>query len=108
MNLRDIRPWAQTWFALKLVVAFALLIGGLLISPFLWGWDGGLGLILGLQLAATAALALFVFFAWVDRDVRLHAAEIHRRHRHERPAPDGDLTDVAGAPSLPPWMGVGP
>lgn len=105
LKLREIRPWAQTWFALELLVAFAVLAGGLVVCPFLWGWYGTTGLLAGLIMSAVAAVMVFGFLVWVGQDARRAQPEVHREHAKEKPQPDGDMTDVASGPSLPPWMG---
>jgi hypothetical protein len=108
LKLREIRPWAQTWFALELLVAFAVLAAGLAVCPFAWGWYGVNGLLAGLAMSAAAAAIVFGFLVWVGRDARRAQPEVHREHVKEKPLPNGDLRDVVSAPDLPPWMGVGP
>jgi hypothetical protein len=107
MNLREIRPWAQTWFALELVTALAVMLAGLLVCPFLWGWYGTTGLLIGLAMSLVGAVVVFGFLTWVGYDARRSAKQVHSEHLKERPDPTGDLTDVASAPVMPPWMGTG-
>ena len=90
-----------------MIVAFAVLAAGLVAAPFLMGWYGMPGLLVGLALSAVAAVGMFAFLRWVGRDASRSYPKIHEEHRHEKARPDGDLTDVAGAPDLPPWMGTG-
>lgn len=108
MNLREIRPWAQTWFALELVVILAATMAGFLVCPFLWGWYGLTGLAVGVGMSLFVGAVTYGFLAWIGYDARRSVHQVHGEHRKERPGPDGDLTDVAGAPALPPWMGVKP
>jgi hypothetical protein len=106
MNLRSIRPWAQIVFSLDLMILAAVALIGLIAMPFLWAFDGGLGLLFGFGITTFVALCVFAYAAWIDRDARRSIAEARREHRKARPGPDGDMTDVAGAPDPPPWMGV--
>lgn len=103
-----IRSWAKTWFGLELIVTLAVLLAGLACVPFLWGWYGMAGLLVGLTASAVASAGIFAFLRWMGRDVRSSLPQIHAEHHHKKAEPDGDLTEVASAPVLPPWMGTGP
>jgi hypothetical protein len=51
------------------------------------------------------ALAFLGFFFWISRDARKVGKELRRQRKHPKPRPDGDMSDVAGIPQQPPWMG---
>jgi len=105
LKLREIRPWAKTWFSLELILTFAVLVAGLSAVPLLWGWDGPPGVIAGLALSAGAAVAIFAFFRWMKHNARRSLPGVHEEHRRRWSDAKEDLTDVAAAPDLPPWMG---
>jgi hypothetical protein len=88
----------------RMLTAFAILALGLMAWPFLWLWGGMAGLFAGLMTVAAAFVGA-ALLSLVGRDARRALPKVHGEHRRERPEPDGDLTDVAGAPDLPPWMG---
>jgi hypothetical protein len=107
--MSSIRSWVQAFVYLDFLCLFAwavatatlgllLMLTCLLLGQFV--------LAVVATLLALQGLALLGFVAWMTRDARQSRQAVHRAHRKARPGPDGDLSDVAGAPALPPWMGV--
>jgi hypothetical protein len=109
MRLSTIRSWAQTFVYLDFLCCFAWAAVaatlGLLLMLTCWllGQDALAVVVVPLVLQG---LALLLFVAWMTGDARRAHHAVHSAHRKEKPGPDGDLTDVASAPALPPWMGV--
>jgi hypothetical protein len=109
MRLTTLRSWAQVFiyldFLCYLVWAGVAATLGVLVAVFAL-LLGSMTLTIGTGVAALHGVALLLFLAWMTGDARRSWKEIHRAHRRERPGPNGDLTNVASAPALPPWMGV--
>jgi len=105
---RKLRNWARTFiyldmlfYAVWCVVAATFGTLFLIVAVIQGDWERSLSL-LG---TAAGSAAILGFFYWVYRDARKASKEMRRQRRQSRPRPDGDMSDVAGLPQRPPWMG---
>ncbi len=106
--LRQMRRWGRAFLYLDLMstaawyIAAAVIGTLLLVVAFARGQDDQ---IFPLLVAVLWAVAVLGFFGWVFRDARAARKELRRQRHKPKARPDGDLTDVAGTPQRPPWMG---
>jgi hypothetical protein len=106
--LRKTREWARTFLSLDLLFTVAgyvvaAVFGTLfLIVVILRGDQEQILPLLG---TVVGALVILGFFSWISRDARKAGQELRRQRKRSRARPDGDGSDVAGAPRQPPRMG---
>jgi hypothetical protein len=106
--LRGVRQWAQTFIYLDWLFALAWLAAGAVLGLL------ALTVVLGrgeyrqvpaILVPVLAVVLLFAFVRWVSRDARQASKRLRAERGQAKPRPDGDMSDVAGLPSRPPWMG---
>jgi choline-glycine betaine transporter len=106
--LQKIRQWGQTFIYLDLMftmtwfvvcAVFALIF---LVIVLIRGQNE---MIIPLLIPLVVILTILGLAHWVARDARKASKALRYERRRRKPGPDGDMSDVAGIPKRPPWMG---
>ena len=106
--MRRIRKWAKTFAYWDLLFSLAwdvLLVTFCLVFLVVVLIRGRYDQVPGLLGTALAGVAFLGFAAWVARDARRASRALRQRRKQGGPRPDGEMSDVAGKPDRPPWMG---
>lgn len=108
MLMPKIRAWAQAFIYLDLLSQIALALVLVVVGSPLFvalAWWGQSDLLGPLAFAILHSLAFLGLLLWLGREAR--RASLAPLHRKEvRPAPDGDMSDVAGVLRAASWTGM--
>jgi hypothetical protein len=66
---------------------------------------GGLAGLSDLIPTAVVVLLILGMLTWVLRDARQESKRLRQEYEERKPSADGDVSEVAGIPPRPPWMG---
>ena len=106
--LRIVRDWARIWLLVEIVLdlAWVVLAAGLgCVSVIVVIVRGDAGQAPEVFLGGLLAIAFLGFLTWLSHDVRKAAKELRRKRKRAKAYPDGDMSEVAGVPKHPSWMG---
>jgi len=110
---RTFRQWAKGYLYLDIIFTgawYAAVAVCALIALVVAVATGNLDDVPEILLTLAAIGGLFCFAGWITRDARRTVRQL-RQQRRERSTdsgetiPPGDMSEIAGIPRNPPWMG---